>query len=153
MTSKSMRSFAAGLMVAASLCGTVYYLTSDETPETQHIEKPSDDEMKSLLTSKGYVIHTKEEWNEQTAAAKPSEPKTEDKSKETVIYRTMLTVSMGMTSIDVGKALENANVIKSSKEFFNEVEKRGVSTKLRPGTYEVESGMTTAEIISTIFKQ
>ncbi len=65
----------------------------------------------------------------------------------------MLTVSKGMTSIDVGKALERANIIESGMDFFNEVEKRGLSKGLRPGTYEIKSEMTLDEIISIIFRK
>lgn len=150
-----MRSFAAGLMIAATMCGAVYYLGSNETAATKTVtEKMSEDEMKNSLASKGYVVHTEEEWNKQLAAAEAVEQKTnaEKPNEEKVVYRTMLTVTLGMTSIDVGKALEKANIVKSAKEFFNEVEKRGVSTKLRPGTYDLESGMTTDQIITTIFK-
>ena len=57
-----------------------------------------------------------------------------------------------MTSIDVGRALQRAKVIKSGLEFSKEVEKRGLENNLRPGTYTVESGMTMEEIISFIFK-
>lgn len=149
MKAEKMRSLAAGLIIAASLCGAVYYLGSNETASKTVTEKMSEDEMKSSLASKGYVVHTEEEWNKQLAAAKPAEQKP---NEEKIVYRTMLTVTLGMTSIDVGKALEKAHIIKSAKDFFNEVEKRGVSTKLRPGTYDLESGMTTDEIIKAIFK-
>ena len=51
MTSKSMRSFAGGLIVAASICGAVYFSGPSEATSKQTVEKPSEDEMKSLLTS------------------------------------------------------------------------------------------------------
>ncbi|MCJ8007452.1 endolytic transglycosylase MltG [Lederbergia wuyishanensis] len=171
MTHKSMRSFAGGIIVAASMCGAVYYFGPSEADSAKAVEKPSIDEMKSTLISEGYVIHSKEEWQKQEAAieaAKDSakekteeqtkengEEKTEEKSeevKEKIIYRTMISVTPGMTSIDVGKALERANIIDSGMEFFKEVEKQGLSKNLRPGTYEVESEMTMKEIISIIFK-
>lgn len=81
-----------------------------------------------------------------------AEEKTEDKTGEKVVYRTILTVSMGMTSIDVGNALEKAHIIESGIQFYKDVEKRGLENDLRPGTFEIESGMTTDEIISVIFK-
>ncbi|MBS4195654.1 hypothetical protein [Lederbergia citri] len=165
MTYKSMRSFAGGLIVAASMCGAVYYFGPNEADNAQAVEKPSIDEMKSMLVSEGYVIHSEEEWHEQEAAVKAAkdsaqekekpEEKVEEKAgevKEKIIYRTMVTVTPGMTSIDVGKALERAKIIDSGMKFFNEVEKQGLSKDLRPGTFEVESGMTMKEIISIIFK-
>ncbi|MBP2242685.1 cell division protein YceG involved in septum cleavage [Cytobacillus eiseniae] len=152
MKPETMRSFAAGLLVAASMCAAVYFLDSEKETNTKVVQQLTEDEMKTALTDKGYVIHTEEEWNNQLAATQTDEQKKPKEEEGTIVYRTMLTVSLGMTSIDVGKALEKAQIIDSAKDFFNEVEKRGVSTKLRPGTYDVESGMTTDEIIAAIFK-
>ncbi|USK58528.1 hypothetical protein [Peribacillus asahii] len=156
MTSKSMRSFAGGLLVAAGLCGAVYFFGPTEATSTQTTEQLSKDEMKDLLSSEGYVIHTEKEWEEQLAEAKSSKDKAETEAKaetqEKIVYRTVLRVSKGMTSIDVGKNLQRARVIKSGQDFFNEVEQRGVENHLRPGTYVVQSDMTTEEIISVIFK-
>src|SRR4051794_5314295 len=104
MTSNSMRSFAGGLIVAASICGIVYFSGSDETKSivttetkksAETIEEASVDEMKSLLSSEGYVIHTEEEWNQQLSAAKTANKDNEEKTEtgEKVVYRTMLSVS------------------------------------------------------------
>lgn len=167
MTASTMRSFAAGLLAAAALVAIVYFLSpaeakTTEAKETEETKALTDDEMKAKLTEKDYVILKEDEWTKQLAEAKASaEPeKTEEPAKEEeketaaekVVYRTMLTVTSGMTSIDVGDALERANVIKNGNDFFNEVEKRGLSNELRPGTFEVESGMTMDELISVIFK-
>ncbi|USK68900.1 hypothetical protein [Peribacillus asahii] len=154
MTSKSMRSFAGGLLVATGLCGIVYFFGPTEATSTQTTEQLSKDEMKDLLSSEGYVVHTEKEWEEQLAEVKSSKDKveTETETKEKIVYRTVLKVSKGMTSIDVGKALQRARIIKSGQAFFDEVEKNGVENNLRPGTYVVQSDMTTEEIISVIFK-
>ncbi|QED48142.1 hypothetical protein [Cytobacillus dafuensis] len=166
MKANSMRSFAAGLIVSASVCGAVYFAGPNKAASTQKtVEKPTVDEMKTMLTSEGYVIQTNEEWNKQLAAAKKEKNDVKEKSNENknekpnekpnekIVYRTMLTVTSGMTSIDVGRALEQAHIINSAKDFFNEVEKRGLSNDLRPGTFEVESGKSMDEIIATIFKK
>jgi hypothetical protein len=162
VTPNSLRSFAAGLLIATTLIGFVYMFGPSEAKstgkaETVKTEKLTEEEMVKQLTSKGFVIHTEDEWNKQLAAMnEKQEEKKEDnkeqKNDDSVVYRTMLTVSTGMTSIDVGNALEHANIIKSGLDFYKEVEKRGLENDLRPGTFEVESGMTTDEIISTIFK-
>ena len=47
MTAKSMRSFAGGLIVAASVCGAVYFFVLSEATSSQTVSKPSVDEMKS----------------------------------------------------------------------------------------------------------
>jgi hypothetical protein len=156
MTSKSMRSFAGGLVVAAGLCGAVYFFGPGEATGTS--EKLSEDEMKESLASEGYVIHSEKEWEDQIAEAQSVKDKAEaEKEKvkeptEKIIYRTVLTVSKGSTSIDVGKTLQKAKVIKNANEFSDAVEKKGKANGLRPGTYVVDSAMTTEKIISIIFK-
>ncbi|MET1179504.1 hypothetical protein ABG775_16375 [Peribacillus simplex] len=156
MTSKSMRSFAGGIVVAAGLCGAVYFFGPSEATGTS--EKLSEDEMKESLVSEGYVIHSEQEWEDQIAEAKSIKDKAEAEKEnvkeptEKVIYRTVLKVSKGSTSIDVGKTLEKAKVIKNANDFSNAVEKKGKANGLRPGTYVVDSAMTTEKIISIIFK-
>lgn len=156
MTSKSMRSFAGGLAVAAGLCGAVYFFGPGEATGTS--EKLSEDEMKESLVSEGYVIHSEKEWEDQIAEAQSVKDKAEAEKEtikeptEKIIYRTVLTVSKGSTSIDVGRTLQKAKVIKNANEFSDAVEKKGKANGLRPGTYVVDSAMTTEKIISIIFK-
>ncbi|MEY8756750.1 hypothetical protein AB9M93_20005 [Peribacillus frigoritolerans] len=156
MTPKSMRSFAGGLVVAAGLCGAVYFFGPGEATGTS--EKLSEDEMKESLASEGYVIHSEKEWEDQIAEAQSVKDKAEAEKEtvkeptEKIIYRTVLTVSKGSTSIDVGKTLQKAKVIKNANEFSDAVEKKGKANGLRPGTYVVDSAMTTEKIISIIFK-
>ncbi|CAN7477634.1 hypothetical protein [Rossellomorea sp. LjRoot5] len=159
VTSNSLRSFAGGILIATSLIGAVYLFGPSEAKstgkeESAEVQKLSEDEMVKKLTSKGYVIHTEDQWNKQLKAMneKQEEKASDKKSDGKVVYKTMLTVSTGMTSIDVGNALEQANIIKDGLDFYKEVEKRGLENELRPGTFDVESGMSTDEIISTIFK-
>ena len=49
MKANSMRSFAGGLIVAAAVCGAVYFLGPSEATSTQTANEPSVAEMKSLL--------------------------------------------------------------------------------------------------------
>ncbi|WP_240190050.1 endolytic transglycosylase MltG [Bacillus sp. P14.5] len=161
----TLRSFSAGLLIATSTIGAVYLFgpsTAESTEKTAGtVEKKvlSEDEMIEKLVSGGFVVHTEEEWNKQLAEAsnnKVAEEKQVDKENQTteekVVYRAILSVSMGMTSIDVGNALEKAKIIDDGLEFYKEVEKRGLENELKPGTFEFESGMSMEEIISTIFK-
>jgi hypothetical protein len=157
MNSNSMRSFAGGLIVAASICGAVYFLGPSEEKSIDTAEDKeivSVDEMKSLLSAEGYVIHTEEEWNEQITAAKTDNKgnKEQEEIVEKVVYSTMLSVSSGMTSIDVGRALEQTNIIDNAFAFSKEIEKRGLSNELRPGMFEIQSEMSLDEIISVIFQ-
>lgn len=177
ITPAVLRSFAGGLIVAAGIIGIVYL--SGGTGDGTTVKKMSEADMKTELTEKGYVIHTEEEWQQQEAAvtaakadaekavkeaanAKKADAKKADAKKETeaaapagdqkVVYKTVVNVSSGMTSIDVGRTLETAKIIPSALEFSQEVERRGLSSNLRPGIFEIESGMTVDQIIGIIFR-
>lgn len=165
MTANTLRSFAAGLIVAVAVLSAVYFYDSTEETAVSK-EKLTTEEMIAILGSDGYVVHTKEQWLEQDASTEIYVPKVEGveevqvqeqkveepEVKEVIVYRTIITVSPGMTSIDVGDALARANITESAREFFNEVEKRGLANQLRPGSFEVDSNMSINEVISIIFK-
>ena len=158
MKSNSIRSFALGLLVAAGTFAAVYYLGPSEAINSQKVKAPSEDEMKSELASKGYVIHTEDEWNQQQTALEEAKKSTAEAPKEeapaqpeTVEYQAMLSVSSGMTSIQVGNALERMKIISKASDFSNQVEARGLSNELKPGIFEVKSGMTIDELIAVIF--
>jgi hypothetical protein len=165
MRTNQKSSFAAGLLVATVICGAVYFLEPSETSIIPTVEVPTETEMKDTLVASGYVVFTEEEWNEQLAAVEATskqdgktEPEetaqTEESSEpeEEVAYRTILNVESGMTSIDVGRVLVLANITDSAMSFVQEVEKRGISNNLRPGSYEISSDMTFDEVISIVFK-
>jgi hypothetical protein len=163
MTPNSLRSFALGLLLAATVTGGFYFFGPSEAKstvkadQTVKTEKLTEDEMIEQLTSKGFVVQTEDEWNKQIAAVnekkeEKTEKKSEKKNEEGVVYRTILNVSMGMTSIDIGNALEEAKIIDDGMKFYKEVENRGLENELRPGTFQIESGMSMDEIISIIFE-
>jgi exoribonuclease II len=158
MKTNALQNFAIGLLVATVVFAAVYYLGPSETTTSQTVKAPSEDAMKSELASKGYVIQTEDEWNQQQVALEEAKKNTAEAPKEevpaqpeTVEYRAMLSVSSGMTSIQVGNALERMKIINTASDFSNQVEARGLSNKLKPGVFEVKSGMTIDELISVIF--
>ncbi|ARK32687.1 hypothetical protein [Halalkalibacter krulwichiae] len=171
MKANTLRSFAGGLIVAATVCGAVYFFGTEEGQANEASVAVTTEDLITELAAEGYMIQTEEQWQEQLAAAeqaiideivvepeadeeeKEEEEKEEEEVKEVVIYKTMLTVSPGMTSIDVGEALVRANIIDSAMKFFNEVEKRDLANELRPGTFEVDSDMSLKEVINLIFRQ
>lgn len=161
MKAKTISSFATGLLVATGVSGAAYFFGPSEKASTPSEEPASVEEMKTLLTSEGYKILTEEEWGQEIAAAVDAVEKSEvvepkqdapQEGKETIIYRTILNVASGMTSIDVGRALVQGKIIDDATTFYNEVEKRGLSNELRPGTFELDSNMTMDEVMTTIFK-
>lgn len=168
MKSKGILGFASGLLVATSVVAAVYYLgdtkasgASNEKKNENHVEETlSLEDMKQRLYDEGFVIHTNEEWSDLEAKAEKAEQLAEkgdkeetDSDNEKIVYRTYITVSKGMTSIDVANMLEKAKIIKSASSFSKKVEDKKVSSYLQPGSYEVDSNMTEDEIISKLFKK
>lgn len=159
MTPNTLRSFAMGLLVAATATGIVYLLEPSSKPASKEL---SQEEMQTQLEDKGFVVQTQDELDKQLADAKaeaaqeaqkePKEEKEEQPKEEEAVYRTIINVSSGMTAVDVGEVLEKAKIVKSGFEFYKKVEGQGVENNLRPGTFEVDSGMTEDEMIAVIFK-
>lgn len=157
MNPNTLRSVAAGLLIATGVCGAVYFFGSTEKMISEQQEKMSSEEMKDVLTTEGYVILTEDELNNKIADAEANVSKNiltnqQNQQSETVVYRTMITVTSGMTSIDVGNALTSAKIIPNRKAFTDAVEAKGLVQNLRPGTFEVQSDMTLDEVIATIYK-
>lgn len=127
---------------------------NESSKETTQNEKLSEKEMKNTLATAGYVIHSEEEWKAQLAAMDAVEEKVEPvvEGKETAVSSTILNVTSGMTSIDVGEVLVQAKITDNAMTFFTEVENRGKSGDLRPGTYEINSNLTIDEVIAMVFK-
>ena len=115
------------------------------------METASPEEMKKSLEDQGYIIHTTEEWNNVVSNSLEKEEQ-QTPGEEKVIYRTMISVSSGMTSIDVGDVLKQTGIIDDSFAFSKEVENRGLSSGLKPGIYEVNNEMSLDELIAAIFK-
>lgn len=167
MKINQLGSFAAGILLSTAIIGGVYFLTDEKADGTKEadneavVEKPTEDELKSELESLGYVVQTQEEYDKKLAeAAQSTEKEQAEKEKadenaetEKTVTRVVINVSNGMTSIDVGRALEEAKLIdKDAFSFSKDIEARGLENKLKPGSYAVDSNMSYDEIISAIFK-
>lgn len=160
MTPKVLSSFAAGIIVAAGVCGAVYFSSSEEETVTQASESPkntvtkelTEDEMKDELSSLGYVIKTEDEYTAELKAAEHAAKDTADQQNQKVVYKTVINVASGMTSIDVANALVKGKIIDNASSFTKTIESRNLSNSLKPGVFEVDSTMSLDEVISQIFK-
>jgi cell division protein YceG involved in septum cleavage len=112
--------------------------------------------MKNKLASAGYIVQTKADYDKTINAAKAEAQKTGSTPGTTaqkVVYRVVVNVTNGMTSIDVGRALQRAKIIPNAFKFSKDIEHKKIENNLRPGTFVVDSGMSYDKIISTIFKK
>jgi hypothetical protein len=151
-----LSSFAAGILLATTICGVVY-LTDDTTVE-KATAKSSDkvqltaSQMKEKLESDGYVVQTKEELEKTLQAAKNTKSKPADsKEQEEAVTQVVVNVADGMTSIDVANVLFQAKLIPDAFKFTQDIEARGLQNALRPGSFTVNSEMSYDQIIGTIF--
>ncbi|MFP7298220.1 aminodeoxychorismate lyase [Neobacillus niacini] len=149
-------SFAAGILIATTICGIVYF--TDDTASQKVSAKSSEKgqltaaQMKDKLESDGYVVQTKEELEKILQAAKSSEIKPDDsKEKEKAVTQVVVNVADGMTSIDVANVLFQAKLIPDAFKFTQDIEARGLQNALRPGSYTVNSDMSYDQMIATIF--
>jgi hypothetical protein len=158
-----LSSFAAGMLIATIISGTVYLSGDGNNSKsavngTQSSKKAqlSESDMIDKLATAGYVVQSKAEFDKSIKDAKSSAQKNdskEAKKAEPTVYRVVVNVSEGMTSIDVGNQLVNAKIIPNAFKFSQDIEKRGVENDLRPGSFAVDSSMSYDQIIGTIFKK
>ncbi|MEH7493648.1 aminodeoxychorismate lyase [Neobacillus niacini] len=152
-----LSSFAAGILIATTICGVVYF-TDDTTTEEASAKssgnvKLTAAQMKDELESAGYVVQTKDELEKTLEAAKGIETKPADsKVQDKPVTQVVVNVADGMTSIDVANVLVQASLIPDAFTFTQDIEARGLQNALRPGSFTVNSGMSYDEIIGTIFK-
>ena len=160
MTPKVLSSFAAGIIVAAGVCGAVYFSSSEEETVTQAAESPkntvtkemTEDEMKNELSSLGYVIKTEDEYSAELQKAEQTAKENSNQQDQQVVYKTVINVASGMTSIDVAQTLVKGKIIKDASSFTKTIESRKLENKLKPGVFEVDSTMSMDEVINHIFK-
>ncbi|MCM3115678.1 endolytic transglycosylase MltG [Neobacillus sp. MER 74] len=159
-------SFAAGILLATTICGAVYFsedpvvtkaTAKPAKTEQKTVAQPTETEMKDKLLAAGYVVQPKAEYDKTLEAAKKaasaSTASTATNGTQKIAYRSVISVTQGMTSIDVGKMLVKAKIVPDAFKFSKDVEKKGVEKNLRPGTFVVDTEMTYDQIIATIFKK
>lgn len=160
-----LSSFAAGLFIATSICGGVYLSGNGNTTKasvkvsssnTGTSTQPTESEMKDKLTAAGYIVETKAEYNKKLNDAKSAKQKGSSPAANNQPNKNTTSVIMnvtdGMTSIDVGRMLETAKLVPNAFNFSQDIQNKGLENNLRPGVYQVDSGMSYDQIVSTIFK-
>lgn len=159
-----LSSFAAGLLLATTISGAVYYSEKSDAPKAAASKskatkpaKASADDMKKELESKGYVVQTKAEYDENMknaeTAGNSEAPPAQNADAPASVTKLVINVSEGMNNIDVGRMLVQAGFIENAFNFSKDVEARGLQNKLRPGSYEVDSGMPYDQLIAIIYRQ
>jgi carboxypeptidase C (cathepsin A) len=159
-----LSSFAAGMLITTTICGAVYLSGKSDsanvtvkpsvTTATKKVQ-PTAAEMKAQLQAEGYVVQTKAENDKQVQDVKASvqakaAPAAADTTKP--VTRVVVNVTDGMTSIDIGRVLVAANIVKNAFDFSKDIEAKKLENKLKPGVFVVDSKMTYDQVVATIFK-
>lgn len=64
----------------------------------------------------------------------------------------LITIKEGMTTGDIAQLLHEQQLVKNPDAFRQEVRFKGLGTKLRAGTYQIDGGMSNREIMELIAK-
>ncbi|WP_066304615.1 aminodeoxychorismate lyase [Bacillus sp. FJAT-29814] len=158
-----LSSFAAGLLLATTISGAVYFTEKSDAPKAAASKskatepaKASAADPKQELEAKGFVVLTKDEYDANLKnaeeAGKTQEPPANPEAANTVT-KIVINVSEGMNNIDVGRILVQAGFIENAFNFSKDIEARGLQNKLRPGSYSVDSGMSYDQMIAIIYRQ
>jgi uncharacterized protein YlxW (UPF0749 family) len=151
MNKQSTRAFAAGLFLSAIILIIFSYYDEDNA------------DPKDLLTDQGYVILTEEEakqrneevsnLQEQVETLTKNNSETQEEKKagdnDTAANTITLTVSPGMTPIEIADTLESSGIIRNASDLNSYLVNSGLADKIQIGEYQLDSDMT-LEQISTI---
>ncbi|WP_113927547.1 endolytic transglycosylase MltG [Bacillus sp. P14.5] len=152
MNKQNTRAFAAGLLLSAILLIIFSYTNKDQA------------ESMDTLEEQGYVILTEEEAENQREEIGNLEDKvktlTENKEEaeqetDTVTEERSeitLTVSTGMTPIEISTELESKGIIKNASDFNSYLVKSGRADRIQIGDYQLHSEMTLEEISTLLTK-
>ncbi|MEH7110255.1 aminodeoxychorismate lyase, partial [Bacillus sp. JJ1764] len=151
-----LTSFAAGILLSTSITGAVYFFgdhdTTKESVKTSESQtkvqaQPTEEDMKNKLVSAGYIVQTKADYDKKIEETKAAAQKSSGNQAANV-SQVVISVTDGMTSIDVGRILVTAKIIPDAYNFSKDIENRGLSNKLRPGIYVIDNKMPLDQIIN-----
>lgn len=167
-----------GLLVATVACGGVYFANSSDETTTEQAQAENivtTEDMIQQLETDGYLVRNTEEWEteintvidttrqeveaefaanteeegneeEENQEEQEEESTESEESEETFL----LIIRNGMTSFAVADELIRGNIIEDKQAFVQEAEAQNLAGFIKPGAYEVTSGMTTAQIFEMI---
>ena len=128
-------------------------VTAAEAQAEKVATEAAEKQAKAAKETKPKESKAKDSKAKETTEKKKTEAPKQAEQPEKVVKTLTITVAQGMYVSDVANALVEAQLITNSLEFSQRVESLGLSSGLRPGSYEVNSGMTMDEMISVIFKR
>jgi hypothetical protein len=107
--------------------------------ETAQLQPERAEQQKEAATT-ALPEDTNKQQGEQADSKKTANPKKHDEKNYTLI------ISSGMPSSEIGRQLEEAGMINSSKQFNEYLTENGYAEKLQVGSHVIHSSMTLKEM-------
>lgn len=152
MKKHSLRSFAIGMLLSASIIGSFYYYLENKSQEQATI---SVSEATSYLQTKGFTVLAEDEYNnlqkqiaekkqEQAKSAANEKEKTQEEPTEeqqdNIAYT--LKVKSGMSISEIAELLYKEKIVKDQEEFETYLIDNGYHTKIQVGSFPLTSDMS-----------
>lgn len=155
MNKRNTRAFAIGILVSVCIIGSFYFSAlKKEMPVDLSIENA-----KALLADHGFIVLTKEKYQEIEKANNDKPKKTETieqpasppKSTEAAVAYTLEIIG-GMVSHDIAVMLEKEKIIDDADQFETYLEENGYSKRIQLGSFELKSDLSYKQIAKIITK-
>ncbi|MFC4320779.1 MltG/YceG/YrrL family protein [Litchfieldia salsa] len=155
MSRNSLRTFAAGILLATSiLAGLYFFQDKEEIPPVV-----TDEDVKEYLSTRDdIVLIEKEEYEElvqfkEKANEKPvEEEQVQESVEEKVITKYTLEIQSGMNSLEIARLLESVGIITDATQLNNYILEQNLAGKIQIGSYQLTSDMTPQQIADIITK-
>lgn len=145
MTKKGLRGISIGLFIATLILAYIYFFQSIEAETMEREEEVpqlslSSEEMMLHLEQQGFIVLEEEEYNLLLKTKVDSDE--HEVELEEVPHYAIVTVESGMTSTDVAKKLEEAQIIESHEDFIAYLIEHQLAYIINVGEYHLTSDMT-----------
>lgn len=161
MNKRNIRSFSLGMFITVSLIGSFYLFFNKN-------EVITDKEAENHLKESGYVVLSKEEYNQLEVKTNLStEQNTSDEKESVKEIQTIekeneesddspksyqLYINAGMTISQITEQLEEAEIIQDRNDFENYLIKNKYHTKVQLGKFKLTSDMSYKQIAVELTK-
>ncbi|TYR82406.1 endolytic transglycosylase MltG [Priestia megaterium] len=140
MNNITIRAFSIGLLTATSILGAVYY--AQENKKSAVDESISEKDVIAYAQENNYVLISQKDYS------KLKNTKQTDHAPSP--REVTISITQGMTSIDIANVLLKHGIIKDTKEFDKLVKQEKLSTQFQVGTYTLTPTMSLKQIVKTL---
>ncbi|MFC7393338.1 hypothetical protein [Scopulibacillus cellulosilyticus] len=153
MTKRGMRGFAAGILITCAVIAFFYYqiIQPAKNDQTSSDKVLSSKNINKYLLDHHLVAVNQKQFNEWQNAKQHKESNP-DKNNGKVIYRTILYITEGMTTVDIANTLADYKIIKNKEDLLDYLRSHHLEEKIQPGHYNLGSNMSIGDIVNKITK-